>query len=103
MTYGNIREVWPNPPDGPLERLAHTLDVWADYPDDYIVLIATSEVYGPHVVTGLTIGDLKDLLRRTRDPGPDTVLFGSAADQMRERLRKDVAKHGKPPGDPQQP
>jgi hypothetical protein len=101
--YEKITDLWPEPPTTMIERLRHTLDVWADYPDDYIVLIATSEVYGPHVQTGLTIGDLKELFRRTRDPGPNTVLYGSAADQMRERLRKDVAEHGKPPGDPNQP
>jgi hypothetical protein len=101
--YDHIRDVWPNPPDGLMERLRHTLDVWADYPEDYIILIATSEVYGPHVQTGLTIGDLKALYERTRDPGPHTVLYGDAAEKMRDRLRDDVAKHGRPPGDPDQP
>lgn len=99
--YGSIRDLWPEPPGDLFERLRHTLDVWEDYPDDYIVLIATSEVYGPHVQTGLTIGDLKDLYRRSGNPGPDTVLFGSAAERLAERLRGDIARHGKPPGAPE--
>lgn len=84
------------------ERLRHTLDVWADYPDDYVILIATSEVYGPHVVTGLTIGDLKEVFRRLGDePASDTVIYGSAADRLRDRLREDMERNGPPPGTPE--
>lgn len=98
--YNNIRDLWPEPPGNMIERLRHTLDIWDDYPDDFVILIATNEVYGPHVVTGTTIGDLKELYNRLDNPGSDTVIYGSAADRLRDRLRRDVDQHGPPPGTP---
>jgi hypothetical protein len=100
--YKNIKDIWPVPPTTMIDRLRQVLDVWGDYPDDFIILIATIEVYGPHISTGLTVGDLKELYGRER-LGADTVMYGSAADRLRDRLRKDVDKHGPPPGDPNQP
>ncbi len=96
---GPITDVWPEPPATMIERLRHVLDVWSDYPDEFIILIATSEVYGPHVRTGITIGDLRTLYGREK-LGADTVIYGSAADRLGARLREDVARHGKPPGSP---
>jgi hypothetical protein len=85
-----------------MDRLRQTIDVWGDYPDDFVIVIATIEVYGSHVSTGLTVGDLKELYCRER-LGTDTVMYGSAADRLRDRLREDIEKHGPPPGDPHQP
>lgn len=99
--YNHIRDLWPEPPGTMHERLRHTMDVWADYPDDFVILIATSEVYGPHVVTGVTIGDLREVLRRMgEDPSASTVLYGDAARRLRDRLREDVERNGPPPGTP---
>lgn len=100
--YNNIRDLWPEPPGSMTERLRHTLDVWADYPEDYVILIATSEVYGPHVVTGLTIGDLRELFRRMGDDPPaGTVIYGSQAERLGARLREDIERNGPPPGAPE--
>jgi hypothetical protein len=99
--YNNITDLWPRPPATMIQRLQHTLDVWGDYPDDFVILIATQEVYGPHVTTGLTIGDLRELFRR-ENLGADTVLRGgTTSERLRDRLREDVRKNGPPPGSPQ--
>ncbi len=91
--YGHITEIWPKPPVTLAERLRQTLDIWADCPDDFVILIATSEVYGPHVVTGLTVGDLKELY--------DAVQGTDAAVQLCNRLREAAGPDGLPPGDPE--
>lgn len=96
---GRITDRWPDPPTTMIQRLRHVLDVLEIYPDDHIVIIGTAEVYGPGVWTGLTVGDLRTLYGRER-LGADTVLYGSAADRMAERLREDVARNGPPPGQP---
>ncbi len=49
----------PHPGDDPAARLRHALDIYADAPDDRMVLQATSGIYGDQVVTGLTMGDLR--------------------------------------------
>jgi hypothetical protein len=53
-TYGDA-------PATPYEALAHTLAVFADAPDDRVLIQATSNVYGEGVRTGLTMGDLRAL------------------------------------------
>lgn len=105
--YEKITDIWPRPPTNLADRLKHVLDIWDDHPDDFIILIATSEVYGRHVRTGVTLGDLRELYGRER-LGAETVLYGgSAAERLRDRLREDIAEHGPPPGtqpgDPNQP
>lgn len=94
---GLITDLWPQPPATMLERLRHVLDIWADFPDDHIIVMGTAEVYGPGVWTGLTMGDLRNLYCREQ-LGAETVVYGSAADRLAERLREDVAHHGPPPG-----
>jgi hypothetical protein len=94
---GLVTDLWPEPPRNMIERLKHVLDIWSDYPDNFIIVLGTAEAYGPGVWTGLTMGDLRTLYGREK-LGADTVVYGSAADRLAERLRGDIAKHGKPPG-----
>ena len=54
----------PDPGDNPAERLEHTLAAYQGAPDDQHVLTATWGIYGEHVWTGLTMGDLRAI--RTR-------------------------------------
>lgn len=51
------RERYPDPSD----PVAHTLAVYADTPNEQFVIIATSNVYGDKVTTGMTWGDLRRL------------------------------------------
>lgn len=60
-SYTSVRALWPNPPANPTDALLHTVDMFADQPDDEMAVIATSNVYGPGVRTGLTWGDLRKL------------------------------------------
>lgn len=99
---GLITDLWPEPPTTMLDRLKHVLDIWANYPDDHIIVLGTAETYGPGVWTGLTMGDLRTLYGRER-LGAETAVYGSAADRLAERLREHVRQHGTPPGDPNQP
>lgn len=54
----------PHPGTDPIARLRHTLDVYADRPDDDWVTRATSGIYGDGEVTGLTWGDLRAIAER---------------------------------------
>ncbi|MFL4491494.1 hypothetical protein ACJ6WD_09570 [Streptomyces sp. VTCC 41912] len=54
-------EQYGDAPTNPTEALDHVLAVFADAPDDRIVLEATNNIYGPGVRTGLTMGDLRAL------------------------------------------
>lgn len=51
-----INPDWPDPVADPL---GHTLAVFAEEPDDMMVLQATGNVYGKGVRTGLRLGDLR--------------------------------------------
>lgn len=57
-------EQYGDAPTDTLSALAHTLRVYEGSPDSTQVLEATRNIYGPGVVTGLTLGDLRDLLAR---------------------------------------
>lgn len=46
------------------EALAHVLAVYADTPDDRLMIEATRNIYGGGVATGLTMGDLRVLAAR---------------------------------------
>lgn len=48
-------------PTTPAEALAHVVKVYADTPDETTMIMATSNVYGDRVRTGLTMGDLRAL------------------------------------------
>lgn len=52
----------PRPDGTVLGDVIHVLSVYRSYPDDMPVLRATSNVYGPDDVTGLSLGDLRGLL-----------------------------------------
>jgi hypothetical protein len=52
----------PRPDGTVLGDVIHVLSVHRGYPDDYLVLRATSNVYGPDDVTGMSMGDLRGLL-----------------------------------------
>lgn len=51
-------------PATPAEALAHVLAVYADEPDNRLIIEATNGIYGDRVRTGLTMGDLRDLAAR---------------------------------------
>lgn len=54
--------LWPTPPTNPLEALRHTLDIYdGQVSDSGYVCIATSNVYGHGIRTGLTWGDLRNI------------------------------------------
>jgi hypothetical protein len=46
------------------DALAHVLAVYADEPDNRLMVEATSGIYGDGVRTGLTMGDLRALAAR---------------------------------------
>lgn len=46
-------------PTTPAETLAHVLCVYAQQSDDYMLVQATSGIYGDGMRTGLTLGDLR--------------------------------------------
>lgn len=54
-------EQYGDAPTTPLEALDHTLAVWADEGDDWLMVEATNGIYGNGVRTGLTMGDLRAL------------------------------------------
>jgi hypothetical protein len=60
-----------------------------------VILFTTIGVYDQP--TGILMGDIRTLYGRER-LGVDTVVYGSAADRLRDRLRKDVERNGRPPG-----
>lgn len=57
-----IKEKWPQEPDGAQRRLDHVLDVFEGAsPDGQMVVVATRNFYGKDTATGLTWGDLRAL------------------------------------------
>lgn len=50
--------------DDPVQRLAHTLAAYQDSDGDHWALRATSNAIPGHRVTGITWGDLRQLLQR---------------------------------------
>ena len=57
----DIRDQWHRPPRGRLQRIKHFLHVYEDLPGESMILVATTEVYGRHVRTGVTLDDLRQL------------------------------------------
>lgn len=52
----------PEPGADPIDRLQHTVSVFNEEPDNEWAIIATGNIYGQGVRTGLTWGDLRTLL-----------------------------------------
>jgi hypothetical protein len=52
----------PTPPETPLEALAHILAIFADEPDEMVVITATTRIYPEAPWTGLRLGDLRRVL-----------------------------------------
>jgi hypothetical protein len=50
--------------DDPTDRLRHTLGAYEDMADDAMAVRATSGLRGFPAITGLTWGDLREILRR---------------------------------------
>lgn len=95
-----IRELWPEPPKNQAERFEHFMDQWRDVADDHVILFATIGVY--EQPTGILMGDLRALYQRAR-LDVDAVVYGSAAERLRQRLRQDIERNGRPPGQPGTP
>lgn len=61
-TYAFIKA---NPqPTSPLEALAHVVALFGDTDDSRMMVQATYSVYSDGVITGLRMGDLRELLRK---------------------------------------
>lgn len=58
------------------QALAHTVAVYEATPDDQTMVLATSNVYSDGVRTGLTMGDLRDLLRQIDPDKAACILDG---------------------------
>lgn len=59
-----VKELGPPPGHDPVDRLRHTLHAFDDTANEERVLTATSNVYGRDSWTGITYGDLREILRR---------------------------------------
>lgn len=58
-----ILRLWPVPPESTTDKLKHVLDVFDGFGDNEKMVTATNYVYGHGVRTGLTLGDLRELLK----------------------------------------
>lgn len=58
-----IRNSLPSPDGDAVQRLVHTLAAFAETPDEEWAIRATGGLYGDRT-TGLTWGDLRELLAR---------------------------------------
>lgn len=96
-TFG-IREMWPEPPKTLKDKLFHFLDSYPEVSDGAVVLMATSNVYGRGVITGLTMGDIRALAHREA-LGAETVVYGPQAEELGRQLRAKLAAEGRPEGD----
>ena len=59
-----IARIGSSPHDDALSKLRHVVRVFEDVDSDEKVVTATQNVYGDGVWTGLTHGDLRELLAR---------------------------------------
>lgn len=57
-----VRAELPEPGDDPISHLRHAVAAYADDPADKMVITATMGIYPDHLKTGLTWGDLRELL-----------------------------------------
>lgn len=93
----DIRELWPDPPESLRDRLQHFVDNWPGVPEQTVVVMATSGVYGIGVLTGITMGDIRTLASREA-MGPDTVMYGPDAErlgrQLRDKLEREQPRDG---------
>lgn len=62
-----LDRIGPAPGHDPVDRLRHTLKAFEEVPNEDVVLTATSNVYGSGVWTGVTWGDLREILRRVEN------------------------------------
>jgi hypothetical protein len=58
----DFAEAHPHPGDDPINRLAHTLEMFDGQPDEEMAILATSDAYPDGGKTGLTWGDLRAIL-----------------------------------------
>ncbi len=93
-----IRELWPDAPDTLKDKLFHFLDCYPEVPNTAVVLMATSNVYGRGVITGLTMGDIRALAQREA-LGAETVVYGPQAEELGRQLRAKLAAEGRPEGE----
>lgn len=77
-----IAATYPMPGDSPTERLAHTLAIFSDEPDTMQVLMATHNVYGDGVWTGITLGDLRGLVAAEAGPVSQVPMCGPATREV---------------------
>lgn len=93
MSEASIKDRWPEPPKNRTERIKHFLDVFEDLPDDYMILLSTAEVYGHHIRTGVSIGDLRQCYNLER-LGSETVAGPTPAAKLLGRLERPPEETG---------
>ncbi|WP_428956208.1 hypothetical protein [Streptomyces sp. cg35] len=59
-----VMDQYGDAPANTAEALAHVLKVYADEPDDRLMVEATNGIYDDGVRTGLTMGDLREIAAR---------------------------------------
>ena len=62
--FADFRAAHPDPADA----LAHTLSIYAATPADEFIVVASSNVYGKDIRTGLTWGDLRRIAAQLARP-----------------------------------
>lgn len=94
MSEDSITDLWPNPPRGRHQRIKHFLDMFDDLPDDFMILLTTAGVYGRHIRTGVSMGDLRQLYNleclstETVSGSPAETVAGTPAEALRQRIKK---------------
>ena len=66
-TMRELREEFRAAHPDPSDPVAHTLSVYAGEPDEAFVIVASGNIYGEGVRTGLTWGDLRRLAAQNGD------------------------------------
>lgn len=61
--YNEFKSEHGEMPTTPVEALKHVVSIFADEADDVMVVLATRNIYGKGVATGLTWGDLRAILK----------------------------------------
>jgi hypothetical protein len=93
MAEGSIKDLWPEPPATTPDRVKHFLDMFDDLPDNFMILLTTAGVYGRHVRTGVSLGDLRKLYERAY-ARTETVSADTPSGRLLGRLERPPEETG---------